>query len=90
MRNADKRCVDCGARPPRTRTNYTLIERHGWRLTVSSKEDGRKTMEMRCPPCWAAHRAHGGISGTHTIGSRASTLPQSDATDPPPKKQSQG
>jgi hypothetical protein len=57
MHHSEQRCcVGCGLVPPETETNYTLVERRGWRLTVASGDDGRKTPELRCPSCWAAHR----------------------------------
>ncbi len=50
-------CVDCGALPPPTETNYTLISpRHGWRLSRTVDRDGKKKMEWRCPNCWAKYR----------------------------------
>jgi len=50
-------CVDCGARPPPTETNYTLISsRYGWRLTRAIDSDGNRMMEWRCPRCWLRHR----------------------------------
>jgi hypothetical protein len=55
--DAGHRCLDCGARPPATDTNYTLIStRYGWRCTRAVDVQGRKTMVWRCPPCWLKHR----------------------------------
>jgi hypothetical protein len=52
-----EKCVGCGARAPRTDTNYTLIsQRHGWRLTRSDGPDGKKISEWRCPVCYAKLR----------------------------------
>jgi hypothetical protein len=65
--HAEKRCVDCHALAPKTATNYTLIERHGWRLTRANTPDGRKTMELRCPTCWVEYRAATTASGTHDV-----------------------
>ncbi|HLV19659.1 MAG TPA: hypothetical protein VKZ49_02215 [Polyangiaceae bacterium] len=53
-----RRCVDCKMASPETQTNYTLISsRHGWRLSQSVAEDGRRIIEWRCPTCWQRFRA---------------------------------
>jgi hypothetical protein len=51
-------CVECRAEAPETNTNFTLISpQHGWRLTRKALPDGRRSMEWRCPSCFARHRA---------------------------------
>ena len=77
--SSEKHCVDCHAMAPDTDTNYTLIE-HGWRLTPRSENDGRRTMELRCPSCWASHRAHAGISGASDLALPPSSYPKSKKT----------
>ncbi|WP_437675795.1 hypothetical protein [Sorangium sp. So ce131] len=53
-----QRCVDCGTAAPKTETNYTLISsRYGWRLTRTLDADGRRTLEWRCPGCYALFRS---------------------------------
>jgi hypothetical protein len=50
-------CADCGAQPPPTETNYTLISaRHGWRLSRAITPSGVKVMKWRCPECWRKYR----------------------------------
>jgi hypothetical protein len=57
MSDQGHKCVECGAISPPTETNYTLISpRHGWRLTRAVDANGNKTMEWRCPSCWAKYR----------------------------------
>lgn len=72
---AEEHCVDCGAPPPKTQTHYTLIERYGWRLSVGSGPNGRKTMDLRCPSCWADYRAQKAHSGTHEVRAASSDHP---------------
>jgi hypothetical protein len=62
-RSEQQVCVGCGVVPPKTKTNYTLIEHYGWRLTIASSRDGKRKPELRCPSCWAAHRERGGGVG---------------------------
>jgi hypothetical protein len=51
-------CFDCKKPSPETDTNYTLIgSRHGWRVTRRRAEEGRLSMEWRCPDCWRAYKA---------------------------------
>lgn len=51
-------CVDCGAPAPKTESAYTLISAlHGWRLTREIDAEGRRTIEWRCPVCWAELKA---------------------------------
>jgi hypothetical protein len=52
------RCVDCGALSPPTETNYTLISpRHGWRLSRTVDEHGRRFAQWRCKDCWERHKS---------------------------------
>jgi hypothetical protein len=53
---SDARCVGCGAPPPPTDPDHTLISSHGWRLTRGADKRGKKVMEWRCPDCWTAFR----------------------------------
>ena len=62
MDRSGEHCVHCGAAPPKTETTFTLIERHGWRLSVTLDEDTRKKTELWCPSCWATH--HGSLSAS--------------------------
>jgi hypothetical protein len=81
------RCVGCGARPPKTETNYTLIARHGWRLTVATTANGRKAMELRCPACWGVHRLRTRPSGTQRVPSTSTVPPaRSESRLPSSKK----
>jgi hypothetical protein len=51
-------CVDCGIASPSTDTNYTLISaRHGWRLTPAVDKAGIRTLQWRCPACYARHKS---------------------------------
>jgi hypothetical protein len=89
---SERRCADCGARAPKTQTNFTLIRLHGWRLTRGPDDHGRMTMDLRCRSCWARHRASAGVSGTYGIASaKNATLPTGfQSRDGDPKKKSSG
>lgn len=50
-------CIQCGALPPPTFTNYTLIsQKHGWRLILDEIEPGKRIPKWWCPACWARHK----------------------------------
>jgi hypothetical protein len=51
-----KRCVSCGTEPPVLNEDTHLLSKRGWRLTRTIGEDGRVTLEWRCPRCWTRHR----------------------------------
>ncbi len=51
-------CVNCGAPSPKTESAYTLISAlHGWRLTRVVNAEGKRTVQWRCPVCWAKMKA---------------------------------
>jgi hypothetical protein len=52
-----KNCVGCGAPPPVSGEDTTLLSRRGWRLTRGNDKNGQIILEWRCPPCWNRHRA---------------------------------
>lgn len=52
-----RKCAECEAESPETETQYTLIAKHGWRVSRSRAPDGETALEWRCPTCWAAHKA---------------------------------
>ena len=46
----DGRCADCGAEPPITDTEYTLISsQHGWRCTKVVNEKGHPIDRLAVP-----------------------------------------
>jgi len=52
-----QQCRDCGASPPPTQSNYTLISsQHGWRCVIAMNDQGEKITVWRCATCWAKHR----------------------------------
>lgn len=52
-----QQCRDCGASPPPTESNYTLISsQHGWRCVIAVNDKGEKMTVWRCASCWAKHR----------------------------------
>jgi hypothetical protein len=51
------RCVGCRLPAPKTNTEQTLLTTMGWRLTRRRTADGELLMELRCPTCWAQHKA---------------------------------
>ncbi|MFO0618553.1 MAG: hypothetical protein U0414_38530 [Polyangiaceae bacterium] len=56
---AERCCVDCGAKAPKTQTAHTLISsKHGWRLSRAATGDGY-AFHWRCPRCWVAHKTRG-------------------------------
>lgn len=56
-----RQCVDCQTWSAPVQSSYTLIgEAHGWRLAKGTSDDGRQTMEWRCPECWSRYREGGG------------------------------
>lgn len=72
---AARRCSDCGATAPGTRTAYTLISaKHGWRLL--REPDGQ--MMWLCPGCANARRGRVPESAVHRKASDR-------APDPAPK-----
>jgi hypothetical protein len=75
MDRAEEHCVKCGVSHPKTETTYTLIERHGWRLSVTVDSEARKKPELWCPSCWAEH--HGNLSSAPP-SSRRLSLQRSD------------
>jgi hypothetical protein len=53
-----RRCVDCSAWAPPTKTAHTLISsKHGWRLERISEARGHFRFDWRCPACWNLHKA---------------------------------
>jgi hypothetical protein len=50
-------CIDCHASPPETRTQYTLISSHGWRVVRTHHSDGQVALQWRCASCWKAFKA---------------------------------
>jgi hypothetical protein len=57
-------CVECAAVAPSTGGDTTLISiSHGWRIVRVVAEDGRNTVEWRCPRCWTDYKAKGPPSG---------------------------
>jgi hypothetical protein len=62
MNDTTQRCIGCGAEPPPTNTDFTLVSAQGWRLTPAMNDDGKKVMQWRCPACWARYRRRIGLS----------------------------
>jgi hypothetical protein len=57
LKPSNQTCVGCNAKSPQTETNYTLISsRYGWRLSLETRPDGRRSSVWRCPNCWERHR----------------------------------
>jgi hypothetical protein len=57
MQDEKPKCTGCGAFPPETNTNYTLIgDKHRWRLVLEEDGAGQRVRRWWCPPCWARHR----------------------------------
>jgi hypothetical protein len=51
-------CFACGKLSPKTETAYTLISaKHGWRVTRMREGSGRRSIQWRCPDCWARWKA---------------------------------
>lgn len=61
----DRTCADCGAEAPETDTMHTLYTpRYGWRLTREPTSSGEMVLKLRCPACWSAYKAQGGVSSS--------------------------
>jgi len=61
----DRTCADCGAEAPETDTMHTLYGgRYGWRLTREPASSGELLLKLRCPTCWSAYKAKGGVSSS--------------------------
>jgi hypothetical protein len=59
IRMADRALfLDCDAKAPETEGGDTSFSTSsGWRLIRRTMADGSRTVEWRCPACWAKYRA---------------------------------
>ena len=67
-------CNDCRIVSPETETEFTLISaQHGWRLSRVFGNDGKVTLEWRCPKCWQAFKQRRLLTQTPLDGVPASS-----------------
>jgi hypothetical protein len=51
------KCLDCRAQAPETVVGDTSVSTtFGWRLIRRTMADGSRTVEWRCPACWAKYK----------------------------------
>ena len=67
-------CVTCGVAAPESNTNFTLISRSGWRLSLRKTATGADVAEWRCAACWKKHKP--------SVRSRAEAVTSTGARNP--------
>ena len=60
-------CAGCGAEPPETSSDNTLVSKLGWRLRRYTDGTGALVSEWRCAACWVElKKRFGGMLTPHT------------------------